>query len=235
MGRRGIHRFIAVRLGHGQNPSSQRMPVWNAHESPSLRCPGCSGRSSSGRWRGSRTWRSSTNSAALAASPRAERRTMPSTLTYPGVYVEEVPSGVRTITPVSTSVTAFVGFTSRGPTDDATQIFGFADFEREFGGLSVDSDLSYAVQHYFQNGGAEAWIVRVAAGAAAAGISLLNQPGGSQVLDVTAPSQGAWGNRIRIDVDYDTSNPASLFNITATEFEEQGGVLTPVRTETHRT
>jgi len=159
---------------------------------------------------------------------------MPSTLTYPGVYVEEVPSGVRTITPVSTSVTAFVGFTSRGPTDDATQIFGFADFEREFGGLSVDSDLSYAVQHYFQNGGAEAWIVRVAAGAAAAGISILNQPGGSQVLDVTAPSQGAWGNRIRIDVDYDTSNPASLFNITATEFEEQGGVLTPVRTETHR-
>jgi phage tail sheath protein FI len=159
---------------------------------------------------------------------------MPSTLTYPGVYVEEVPSGVRTITPVSTSVTAFVGFTSRGPTDTARQIFSFADFEREFGGLAVDSDLSYAVQHYFQNGGAEARIVRVAAGAAAAGISILNATGGSQVLDVTAPSQGAWGNRIRVDVDYDTSNPASLFNITATEFEEQGGVLTPIRTETHR-
>jgi len=159
---------------------------------------------------------------------------MPSTLTYPGVYVEEVPSGVRTITPVSTSVTAFVGFTSRGAADTARQIFSFADFEREFGGLSVDSDLSYAVQHYFQNGGAEAWIVRVAAGAAAAGISILNAPGGSQVFDVTAPSQGAWGNRVRIDVDYDSSNPASLFNLTATEFEEQGGVLTPVRTETHR-
>src|SRR3954452_2153440 len=103
---------------------------------------------------------------------------MPSSLTYPGVYVEEVPSGVRTITPVSTSVTAFVGFTSRGAADTARQIFSYADFEREFGGLSVDSDLSYAVQHYFQNGGAEAWIVRVAAGAAGGGGSVLHAPGG---------------------------------------------------------
>jgi Bacteriophage tail sheath protein len=159
---------------------------------------------------------------------------MPSTLTYPGVYVEEVPSGVRTITPVSTSVTAFIGFTARGATNDPQQIFSIADFEREFGGLNVDSDVSYAVQQYFQNGGAQAWIVRVAAGAAAAGISILNAPGGTQVLDVTAPSEGAWGNRVRVDVDYDTSNPASLFNITATELLEQGGVLTPVRTETYR-
>ena len=42
---------------------------------------------------------------------------MPSALTYPGVYVEEVPSGVRTITGVATSITAFVGSAPRGPVD----------------------------------------------------------------------------------------------------------------------
>ena len=61
---------------------------------------------------------------------------MPAALTYPGVYVEEIPSGVRTITPVSTSVTAFVGFTSRGPTNRARQIFNPGDFEREDVGIA---------------------------------------------------------------------------------------------------
>ena len=34
---------------------------------------------------------------------------MPTTVSYPGVYVEEIPSGVRTITGVATSITAFLG------------------------------------------------------------------------------------------------------------------------------
>ena len=59
--------------------------------------------------------------------------------------------------------------------------------------------------------------------------------GGAQnVLDVEAASEGAWGNSVRLDVDYDTANPASLFNLTVTEFAEENGVLTPVRTEMHR-
>ena len=34
---------------------------------------------------------------------------MPVTVNYPGVYIEELPSSVRTIVGVPTSVTAFVG------------------------------------------------------------------------------------------------------------------------------
>lgn len=34
---------------------------------------------------------------------------MPEPVNYPGVYVEEVPSGVRTIMGVATSITAFIG------------------------------------------------------------------------------------------------------------------------------
>ena len=43
---------------------------------------------------------------------------MPVTPTYPGVYIEEVPSGVRPITGVATSITAFVGFARRGPVNE---------------------------------------------------------------------------------------------------------------------
>src|SRR5687768_16634933 len=118
---------------------------------------------------------------------------MPVALTYPGVYIEELPSGVRTITGVSTSVTAFVGYTARGEVDDAVHIFSFADFERAFGGLSIDSPLSYCVKHFFQNGGSEAYVVRVAQGAAAASVTLLRSAN-NPVLVITAASAGVWGN-----------------------------------------
>ena len=86
---------------------------------------------------------------------------MPVTPTYPGVYVEEIPSGVRTITGVATSITAFVGRTQRGPTDDPITINTYGDFERIFGGLWVHSKLSYAVRDFYLNGGGQAIIVRL--------------------------------------------------------------------------
>jgi phage tail sheath protein FI len=86
---------------------------------------------------------------------------MPVALSYPGVYVEEIPSGVRTITGVATSVTAFVGRALRGPVNEAVTINGFGDFERTFGGLWLGSQLGYAVHDFFLNGGGQAVIVRL--------------------------------------------------------------------------
>jgi phage tail sheath protein FI len=86
---------------------------------------------------------------------------MPAALSYPGVYVEEIPSGVRTIVSVPTSVTAFVGRTSKGPVDEATDITSWTDFERKFGGLWQDSQLPFAVRDFYQNGGSRAVIVRL--------------------------------------------------------------------------
>jgi phage tail sheath protein FI len=160
---------------------------------------------------------------------------VPITPTYPGVYVEEVPSGVRTIAGVSTSVAAFVGYTLRGPNHEPVQVFSFADYERAFGGFSKDSPVSYAVHHFFLNGGSEAWVIRVADGAVAASVTLrssADDPG--DVLVVTARSEGAWGNNLRVEVDYDTANPHGLFNLTATELVNQGGARVPGRVETHR-
>src|SRR3954447_12709062 len=136
---------------------------------------------------------------------------MPASPTYPGVYIEEIPSGVHTITGVSTSITAFIGYTPRGKVNAPVHIFSFADFERAYGGLSVDSPLSYCVKQFFQNGGSEAYIVRVAKDAQPAAVSLqYTTAGGTDVLDITAASEGTWGNNLQIDIDYDTSNPASL-------------------------
>ena len=87
---------------------------------------------------------------------------MPVRPTYPGVYIEEIPSGVRTITGVATSTAAFVGAFQRGLLNEAVQIFGMADFQRGFGGLARDYETGYAIQQFFLNGGAEAWVVRVA-------------------------------------------------------------------------
>lgn len=83
------------------------------------------------------------------------------TPTYPGVYIEEVPSIARTITGVATSITAFVGRAMRGPVDKAVRINSYADFERIFGGLSLDSTMSFAVNDFYGNGGSQAVIVRL--------------------------------------------------------------------------
>lgn len=86
---------------------------------------------------------------------------MPVTPSYPGVYIEEIPSGVRTITGVATSITAFIGRALRGPTDKAVTINNFGDFERIFGGLWLASTLGYAVRDFYLNGGGQAIIVRL--------------------------------------------------------------------------
>lgn len=86
---------------------------------------------------------------------------MPSTLTYPGVYIEEIPSGVRTITGVATSVTAFIGRARRGPVNEPVTINNFGDFERTFGGLWLKSTMSYTVRDFYLNGGGQAIIVRL--------------------------------------------------------------------------
>jgi phage tail sheath protein FI len=158
---------------------------------------------------------------------------MPVSVSYPGVYIEEVPSGVRTIVGVSTSVTAFIGNAPKGPLDQAVQLFDYGSYERTFGGLSRDSELGYAVSQFFLNGGTECWVVRVAQGAAKAQVKLKNVPGGADVLTVSAATAGSWGNNLRIDIDYNTSNPDSTFNLDATEYILTAGVLVQGRTESY--
>jgi phage tail sheath protein FI len=106
---------------------------------------------------------------------------MPSPLTYPGVYIEELPSAVRTITGVPTSITAFVGRAWKGPVDEPVRVNSYADYERIFGGLWRESTMSYAVYQFFLNGGSQGVIVRVATrtGGTAAAVATVDLGGGT--------------------------------------------------------
>src|SRR5262249_11096170 len=124
-------------------------------------------------------------------------------LTYPGVYIQELPSGVHTITGVATSIAAFVGWAPQGPTDHAVLVQSFPEFSRQFGGLNTNSYLGYAVSQFFGNGGQQAYIVRLvwkdAKTASSANI------GGTLTLNATSP--GAWGNHLQVSVTQQTGNP----------------------------
>src|SRR5215813_2660427 len=122
---------------------------------------------------------------------------MPAPLSYPGVYIEELPSGVRTITGVATSITAFVGRAWKGRVNDPVRVSSWADYERTFGGLWGPSTMSYAVKHFFDNGGNEALIVRVVSTTlgSAATFSLA---GG---MKLQAASVGSWAMDLLIDVE----------------------------------
>src|SRR5215469_13312528 len=86
---------------------------------------------------------------------------MPPTFTYPGVYIEEIPSAVHTITGVATSIGAFIGWATQGPVDEAVLCLSFSDFQNQFGGLDSRSYLGYAVNQFFANGGQQAFVIRV--------------------------------------------------------------------------
>lgn len=158
---------------------------------------------------------------------------MPVSPTYPGVYIEEIPSGVRTITGVATSITAFIGRAVRGIENEPRTITSFADFERQFGGLHLDYPLSYAVRDFYINGGSLALIVRLSkTPAAKATIALTG-------LDLTAISTGSWGNNLYAAVDYDGITPdvvtryglaadTDLINLTVAE------IVNGVRTNTEQ-
>src|ERR1051326_3056434 len=155
---------------------------------------------------------------------------MPAALTYPGVYVEEIPSGVRTITGVATSITAFIGRAVRGLVNEPTIINSYGEFERRFGGLGVNYPMSYAVRDFFANGGSQAAIVR-----------LYNPPsdkddGRSRLsldgLDLVAASPGEWGKKLRVTIDVEVSDEVrgrlglgkddALFNLRVSDSNRGG-------------
>src|SRR5258708_21746928 len=161
---------------------------------------------------------------------------MPVTLLQPGVYIEEVPSGVHTITGVATSITAFVGRALRGPvnTDDDSprHVYSFADYERLYGGLWVDSTMSFAVYQYFLNGGSDALIVRIHNTALTGSAAVPLSGGGNAAF--TAANPGAWGSRLRIRVDTDLDPDVVAQNPANTMFNLRVKDLATGATESHR-
>ena len=101
---------------------------------------------------------------------------MSDAVSYPGVYAE-ADSSHRAISGAPTSIGAFVGRTVLGERDQPGHVSSFAQFEADFGGLGVDMPFWYAVDQFFQNGGTEAYVVRVASdGAMPVSSALVGDP-----------------------------------------------------------
>jgi hypothetical protein len=83
---------------------------------------------------------------------------MPIQPTYPGVYVQEVPSGVRTIMGVSTSIAMFIGRAKWGPDNEPFQCLNYSDFDRAFTSDNSMGDLARAVRLFFLNGGTRCYV-----------------------------------------------------------------------------
>jgi len=166
---------------------------------------------------------------------------MPVHTTYPGVYIQEQPSGSHVISGVSTSVTAFVGAARQGPADTPVAISSYADFVREFGDPvdATDHPMGYAVAHFFANGGSQAVVVRaLAADAVAATLALPPQNGVTVTL--TARSRGAWANGtgaganrsgIFAEVRAATTSPDDRFTLVITSWAPGTGAASMLAQE----
>lgn len=142
---------------------------------------------------------------------------MPTALLQPGVYIEEVPSGVRTITGVATSITLFLGWAPRGPTTRASRITSFAQYERLYGGLDPRTVLGHSVRQYFDNGGSDAYVVRLSTGDATSQVVL----GG---LTVDASSPGTWADVYAIRTTQ-RADDTTRFSVEVIDPDHQNAVL----------
>lgn len=175
------------------------------------------------------------------------------TPTYPGVYVQEIASGVHPITGVATSNAAFVDFFAQGPAETAVKVTSWAQFESTFGGLDERSEASYGIMQFFQCGGSVAFVVRAVSSAAqSAAVDLPAQQygygytsgysgagwsgaGGAQALTVTAASPGVWGGQLRVGVDYNVKgNDPDLFNLVVQQVQVVNNKTQVLQAEVYR-
>ena len=124
---------------------------------------------------------------------------------------------------VPTGVAAFVGRTLKGPTNRPVPIASFSDFQHVFGGLWQPAPLSYAIDHFFENGGRRAYVVRVVNGARPPTLTL---PAGTSKLRLIGVNPGS-REFLRASVDYDgiPEQETDSFNLVLQRVRSAGSEL----------
>ena len=146
-------------------------------------------------------------------------------LLHPGVYIQEVSSGVRPIEGVSTSTTAFIGKSEKGPTDRALMVTSFIEFQTVYGTFLEDSFLAHSALQYFNNGGNRLYVARVSNGARPSDLTLGDRKGTSvSTLTASATTPGKWGNDLTIIITDGTADPGDEFKLAV----QLGGVTLEV-------
>ncbi|MBX5463504.1 MAG: phage tail sheath family protein [Steroidobacteraceae bacterium] len=140
-----------------------------------------------------------------------------------GIEIADPRGSTRAIARAPTAIAAFVGRTLKGPLNRPVSVASFAEYTQVFGGLWQPSTVSYAVEQFFENGGREAYIVRVANGARPPTITL---PAGSHRLTLSGLNPGS-REFLRASVDYDgiADSEADRFNLVVQRVRAAGSEL----------
>jgi len=137
--------------------------------------------------------------------------------TYPGVYMEEVSSGVRPIAAASTSTAAFIGQAEKGAIGEAVKIYNFTEFQNLYGSYLSSSYLAHSVFQYFNNGGSKCYIVRVTgANTETASINLFDRDDTTPLrsMTISAKNAGVWGNDLGIIIANGSRDANNEFNLS---------------------
>lgn len=138
------------------------------------------------------------------------------------ITTEEEQPAIRAIPTVDTAIMAFVGVCEKGPVATATLVQSFAQYVKIFGGYIAASDMTAAVEGFFENGGTNAYIVRVVhysditdAGtktSVLATVTLQNATP-ANTLRIDGKYDGTYANGLKIKISAATSGIASEFNL----------------------
>src|SRR6185503_6311360 len=114
---------------------------------------------------------------------------------HPGVYIEEIERGSKSIEGVPTSTAAFLGETERGSLQPHL-VTSYTDYRRNFGGVfDQNRFMPYAVSGFFENGGKRLYVCRIVDGGAPSAQAEF----GNFVVRAAGP--GAWGNRVYAKIE----------------------------------
>ena len=138
-------------------------------------------------------------------------------VSYPGVYVEEVSSGVRPIAAASTSTPAFVGLAEMGPADVARRVTSWTEFQKYYGTYINDGYLAYSVFQFFNNGGSLCYIVRITrSDAVPANVTVENRAPTTPANGVifSARNEGTWGNYLFLQIEDGSQDAGNTFKVS---------------------
>lgn len=141
-----------------------------------------------------------------------------------GITVTEMTPMDQPIDVSPETTAAFVGRALRGPLNTPLLVNSFGEFRRRFGDVWTRSSLAPAVKQFFEHGGRNLYVVRVANNARGAMICL---PASGSALVLRALEPGST-ERIRAAVDLDGIDPDNdqLFNLTLQRVDPDTGLVT---------
>jgi phage tail sheath protein FI len=140
-----------------------------------------------------------------------------------GITVTEIAARGEPVDATPETTAAFIGRALRGPLNTPVLVRNLGEFRRGFGDVWSRSSLGPAVRQFFEHGGKNLYIVRVANQARGAMICL---PASGSALVLRALEPGST-ERVRAAVDYDGIDDAdeALFNLTLQRIDPGNGLI----------